>query len=56
MKDFVHQENLARYKRLLEQTTDSAERERLKQLLAEEEHSGASGSPHGKIARPDSSF
>jgi hypothetical protein len=52
MSDFVHRENLARYKRLLEQTTDLADRERLKQLLAEEERSSDSHRPDGKITKP----
>ena len=52
MRDFVHQENLARYKRLLDQTDDPGERERLKQLLAEEERSGNSRGPDGKVTKP----
>ena len=37
MRRFVHQENLKHYKHLLELTTDEAERQRIMNLLAEEE-------------------
>ena len=37
MQRFIHLENVKHYHRLLERTTDEAERERIKALLAEEE-------------------
>ena len=52
MSDFVHRENLARYKRLLEQTTDPADRERLKQLLAEERRSSDSQGRADEATKP----
>jgi hypothetical protein len=55
MRDFVHQENLARYRRLLEQTDDPGERARLKQLLAEEECSGDTAGPEAKSRGRDGS-
>lgn len=37
MESFVHRENLERFRRLLAQTTDEAERRTILKLLAEEE-------------------
>jgi hypothetical protein len=37
MHRFVHNENIRHYKQLLERTTDSRERQRILNLLAEEE-------------------
>jgi hypothetical protein len=54
MSDFVHRQNLARYKRLPEQTTEPAARERLKQLLAEEERSADAHGRADEATKPDS--
>jgi len=43
MDCFVHDENLRHYRRLLETTSDPAERARILKLLAEEESQAASG-------------
>ena len=53
MSDFVDRENLARYKRLLEQTTEPAARERLKQLLGEEDRSGDAHGRADETTRPE---
>jgi len=37
MQNFIHQKNLEHFRKLLAQTQDTAERERLLKLLAEEE-------------------
>ena len=37
MRNFIHRESLKHYARLLERTTDEAERQRILKLLAEEE-------------------
>jgi len=37
MDRFIHDENLRHYRRLLERTTDPAERARIQSLMAEEE-------------------
>lgn len=41
MDRFIHDENLRHFRRLLECTSDPAERERIRQLLAEEEAKAA---------------
>lgn len=43
MDRFVHDENLRHYRRLLEATSDPAERARILALLAEEESQAAPG-------------
>jgi hypothetical protein len=37
MDQFIHRENLERFRRLLAQTTDEAQRRQLEKLIAEEE-------------------
>jgi hypothetical protein len=37
LDDFVHRQNLARFKRQLDNSSDDAERKRLQALLSEEE-------------------
>jgi len=37
MQRFIHRENIKHYQKLLERTTDEAERRRILNLLAEEE-------------------
>ncbi|MCW5695045.1 MAG: hypothetical protein KIT48_22015 [Pseudolabrys sp.] len=37
MENFIHRANLERFRRLLAQTTDEAERRKLEKLIAEEE-------------------
>lgn len=37
MQAFIHRENITRFRKLLETTTDQGERKRLEGLLAEEE-------------------
>ena len=36
MRQFIHRENIKHFQRVLEQTTDAAERQRIQDLLAEE--------------------
>jgi hypothetical protein len=45
MDRFIHDENLRHYRRLLEQTIDPAERERILKLLAEEETRSVAAGP-----------
>jgi len=45
MDRFIHDENLRHYQRLLERTSDVAERERILNLMAEEEAAAAQKPP-----------
>lgn len=50
MDRFIHDENLRHYRRLLQQTSDPVERERIHRLLAEEE---AKASPPSQEGAPE---
>lgn len=46
MDRFVKQENIRHYRRMLENVTDEAERQRIMRLLADEEARDAIEAPH----------
>ena len=43
MERFIRRENIKRFRKLLLEATDDAERRRIQQLLIEEEHQGVGG-------------
>jgi hypothetical protein len=51
MDRFIRDENLRHYRRLLQQTSDPVERERIHRLLAEEEAKGSPTSQDGPSER-----
>lgn len=51
MERYVHEENIRRYRKLLEHETDETKRDRIRRLLAEEEAKHMPGRSDAKLSR-----